>query len=137
MKYDTSITEEKGKFMKEATRLYYSGKIVEIKEVKKRRSSNQNSYLHLIIAYFGSHFGYTAEEAKMIYKEVNKDIYRYEKKGRVFWRSSRELKTDEMAKTIDRFIQKSAENGLEIPPATNTEWLRQIENEIEKTNYYL
>lgn len=54
--------------------------LVEIKKVSPRRTLNQNAYLHLIIGAFGVHFGYTLDEAKHIYKEINATIYRYEKK---------------------------------------------------------
>jgi hypothetical protein len=111
--------------------------LVEIKKISPTRSLSQNSYLHLIIAAFGNHFGYSAEEAKQIYKELNSGIYKYTKKGRVFWRSSAELTKEEMAKTIGTFMEKSKEHGYPLPLATDQEWLIQISNEIERAEYYL
>jgi hypothetical protein len=93
--------------------------------------------LHLLIGAFGQHFGYTMEEAKQIYKEISPDLYQYRKKGRTFWRSSAELNKEEMAKTIDRFMEKSKEAGYPLPLATDQEWITQIENEIERSGYYL
>lgn len=113
------------------------GALVEVIEVKRNRTLSQNSYLHLLLGAFGLHFGYTIEEAKLIYKQVSSDIYYYKKKGRQFIRSSADLNTEEMAKTIDKFMLKSAEAGYELPLATNQEWLRQIENEIERSRRYL
>jgi len=112
-----------------------------VKEIIRRRTLPQNNYLHLILSAFGAHFGYTLEEAKQVYKEINKDIYWYPKTNRgktlTFVRSSAELNKEEMAKTIDRFILKSAEAGYELPLATDQEWLLQIENEIERSRRYL
>jgi hypothetical protein len=110
---------------------------VHIKEVRVNRTLSQNSYLHLILAAFGAHFGYTLEEAKMVYKDINSAVYRYNKKGRTFIRSSADLSKEEMARTIDHFMEKSKEAGYELPLATDQEWLLQIENEIERNRHYL
>lgn len=136
MKYNTAIAKEQHESLMYLFKLIEKESVVEIKKISPKRSLNQNSYLHLIIAAFGSHFGYTLEEAKQIYKEINKDIYIYKKKDRVFFRSSADLTQEEMAKSIDRFMTKSAESGYELPPATDQEWLRWVENETEKTGYY-
>lgn len=111
--------------------------IAEVKKVVPHRSLNQNSYLHLLIAAFGNHFGYTALEAKFLYKYVNADIYRYTRRSMTFWRSSADLDKEEMAKTIDKFRQFSEKQGYPLPPATNQEWLRRIENETERAKNYL
>ena len=137
MKYDLSNQLEAGNALNYLLELTKAKKMVEIKRISPNRSLNQNNYLHLILGAFGSHFGYTLEEAKTIYKQINADIYRYTKKGRTFWRSSADLSKEEMAKSIDKFMQKSAEAGYPLPPPTNQEWLRQIENELERNKYYL
>jgi hypothetical protein len=41
--------------------------LAKIEKVSPKRSLPQNSYLHLLLGYFGQHFGYTVEEAKEIY----------------------------------------------------------------------
>lgn len=137
MKYNLANKEEKRQafsyFMTLANKKLY----VEVKKINPGRTINQNSYLHLIIGAFGSHFGYDMEEAKQIYKEINSGVYRYEKKGRVFWRSSADLDKEEMAKTIDKFIQKAAENDCILPEAENQEWLMHLENDIERDRMYL
>lgn len=110
---------------------------VTVTEKQPNRSLSQNSYLHLLIAAFGAHFGYTLEESKLVYKQVNSAVYYYKKKGRTFIRSSADLKKDEMARTIDHFMEKSKEAGYALPLATDQEWLMQIENEIERNRHYL
>lgn len=119
-------------------RLYYLARkksLVEIKEIRPKRTLAQNSYLHLIISYFGLHFGYTLEEAKQLYKEINKDIYFYKKKKRTFMRSSADLNTAEMANSIDLFMEKSNEAGCPLPLATDQDWLLEIDNELERSHY--
>lgn len=118
-------------------KLVDSKSLAEIKKISPNRTLSQNSYLHLILAAFGVHFGYTLEEAKQIYKEISPTIYKYKKKKRTFWRSSADLSKEDMAKTIDNFMQKSKEAGYPLPLATDQGWLREIENEIERSRYYL
>jgi len=137
MKFNTAVKEEKKQAFSYFMRLANKKSLVEVKKINPNRTLKQNSYLHLIIGYFGVHFGYTVSEAKLIYKEINSDIYAYEKKGRTFYRSSADLDKEAMAKTIDRFMEKSKEAGCELPLATDQEWLRQIENEIERARHYL
>lgn len=109
--------------------------LIELKKLSPKRTLSQNNYLHLLLGEFGMHFGYTIEEAKIIYKQLNSDIYSYEKKGRSFWKSSAELSTAEMSKSIDHFRDISASNGLELPLATDKEWLWRIEKEISGNKY--
>lgn len=137
MKFNMAVPYEAKQASGYLKRLYEKKNVVEVKKVSPHRTLNQNSYLHLLIGAFGAHFGYSLEEAKQIYKELNASTYRYEKKGRVFWRSSAELSKEDMAKTIDAFMQKSAEAGYQMPLATDHGWIQQVENEIERSKYYL
>lgn len=141
MKFNLGIEAEAGSARMRLSYLTARKKVVELKEVSQRRSLPQNAYLHLLLGAFGQHFGYTVEEAKQIYKELNTSIYAYTKqvrdKTRTFWRSSADLSKEEMAKSITVFKQKSAEAGYALPPATDQEWLRQIENEIERSKHYM
>lgn len=141
MKYNLAIKAEKSKAMSYFMTLANKKSLVEVKKLHPTRTLSQNSYLHLIIGAFGNHFGYTLEEAKIIYKQINAGIYVYEVEGKLpnmrtkFMRSSADLNKEEMAKSIDRFREQSAEWGCELPLATDQEWLRQISNEIEGSRY--
>lgn len=137
MKFNLAVPQEAQQALGYFNKLQETKLVIELKKVSPRRSLNQNNYLHLLIGAFAQHFGYTLEEAKQIYKELSPDIYRYEKKGRIFWRSSADLTKEDMAKTIDVFMRKSAEAGYALPLATDEGWLREIENEIERSKYYL
>lgn len=135
MKFNTAIGREKKDAEKYFKELVAKESLVEIKKISKTRSLRQNSYLHLLLGAFGDHFGYTLEESKLIYKEINKTIYFYKKKGRRFIRSSADLSVDEMKQSIDRFREASAEQGCDLPLATDQDWLRSIENMIEQNKY--
>lgn len=138
MKYNTAIKQEKSQAFSYFMRLANKKYMVEVKRVMPGRTLRQNSYLHLLLGYFGQHFGYTLDEAKTVYKrDVNPSIYVYTKNGAKFLRSSADLDTQEMTKSIDRFREFSNEQGLPLPTATDQEWLRQIDNEIERSKYYL
>lgn len=137
MKFNLAMPGENIKAFNFLSELSEKQSVVEVKKISLRRSLSQNNYLHLLIGAFGAHFGYTLDEAKLIYKKISRDLYFYNKKGHVFIRSSADLTKEEMAKTVDAFMKFSANNGYELPLATNQEWLRQIENEVERSNYYL
>lgn len=111
--------------------------LIELKKISPTRTLKQNAYLHLIIAAFGNHFGYTAEEAKLVYKDISPHIYYYTKKDRRFIRSSADLNKDEMAETIDRFRQASAKQGYDLPLAIDQDWLRRLHNEVERSSFFL
>ena len=109
--------------------------VVDIKRINPKRTIPQNAYLHLLLTAFGMHFGYTLEEAKQVYKEINAGTYAYKKKKRTFWRSSADLDKAEMQLTIDKLMRKSADAGCPLPLAENAEWLSLITNESENNKY--
>jgi hypothetical protein len=142
MKYNFAIPSEVERAKEYFATLVEKKALAEVTKISPKRTLNQNSYLHLIIGAFGVHFGYTLEEAKQIYKDINVSLYEYEKKGvtgvvRKFYRSSADLDKEEMAKSIDHFRLKSDEAGYPLPLATDQGWLREIENAIEQSKYYL
>ena len=138
MKYRLSSPEEVARAKEYLELLIQKEAVAEIKKVSPRRSLSQNSYLHLLLNAFGVHFGYTLAESKTIYKrDVNPDIYVYERHGHKFLRSSADLTKEEMMKSIDRFREFSAEQGYPLPLATDENWIRSLENAIETQQQYL
>ena len=113
------------------------GKRVEIVRKAEHRTLPQNAYLHLILGYFGTQTGYTAEESKIIYKRLNSDIYLYEKNGAKFMLSSKHVSKENMAKTIDRFIQYSEGEGIPLPRADDRDFLDLVANTVEAQRAYL
>lgn len=136
MKYNLDDEQELAEAATYLAQLAGKHQQVEIKRIVPRRTLNQNSYLHLIISAFGDYFGYDLEEAKMIYKYLNKDIYMYTKNKMTFWRSSAKVTKDEMRVSIDRFRAASMRQGYELPLALDQKWLQRIENDLEKSKYY-
>lgn len=136
MKFSLDEPQEQKKAFAYLTLLATRHAAVEVRRLSPRRTLTQNRYLHLIIAAFGNFFGYTPEEAKMVYKYINNEIYRYKRRGITFYRSSADLTKDEMAVTIDKFMGVSAKNGYELPKAEDHKWIWQLENELEKSRYF-
>lgn len=134
MKFNLANLNEAEEAFTYLTKLVGKESVAEVKKIDPKRSLNQNAYLHLLIGYFGQHFGYTLTEAKFVYKDINKDVYAYTKKDRTFYRSSAELDVKEMTKTIDRFREISAKYGCPLPTADNKEWIMSIENQLEQSN---
>jgi hypothetical protein len=141
MKYNLASLEEVRKAYEYLKQLSDKQAVVEVKKVSPTRSLSQNNYLHLLLTAFGLHFGYTQEEAKLIYKDLNKDIYYYKKTvrdvERTFIRSSADITKEEMGQSLEVLHYWSATAGYPLPAATDQEWLRQIENEIERSKHKL
>lgn len=112
-------------------------KKIELKEIKGRRSLSQNSYLHLLIAYYATEQGHTLKDAKLYYKSLSKDIYIDEKFDMFYIKSSSDLTTLEMTITIDRFKEEAKEQGVTLPDADEKEFLEHCQNQIDQNQYYL
>lgn len=118
------------------------GKRFELKAKNDKRSISQNSYLHLILTWFGLETGYTLEEVKqdIFKKHVNSTLfYEGEFEGSIpgikieRFRSSASLDTAEMTIAIDRFRDFSAkELGIYLPAPSDLALLQEMENEISK-----
>jgi len=108
-------------------------KRINLTEKRRKRTYQQNKYLHLIIGFFSIETGYTLEESKQIYKKASPDIYFYTKNNRPFIRSSADLDTVEMTISIEKFRNYSSEKGgIYLPSPNETEFLENIENQLER-----
>ena len=119
--------------------LIKKGCIAELKE-KKPRSGQSNRYLHLLLSWFGLELGYTLNEAKQIYKKVNGEIYAYFKMAEnidgCFYRSSADLDSVEMAKSIDIFRKYSEEEaGVRLPLPNEDKFLQEIQVQASRSQY--
>lgn len=137
MKFSPTNPMDKGRAYEFLDQLMKGKKTIEIKAISPRRSLSQNAYLHLLLQAYGAHFGYTLEEAKAIYKQLNSNVYFYEKNDWILPRSSADLNTTEMTHTIDRFRQHSAEEGYPLPSAEDKQWLAELDHVIESSKHYL
>lgn len=142
---DLSKDFERSKFRSYNEYLLKRQVVVEVKERKHQRSLAQNRYLHTILAYFASEFGYSLEQTKYdIFKRaVNQDIFEVERENRrgrriVYLRSTRDLDTGEMTTAIERFRNWSAsEAGLYIPSPNEFDALLEAEKQIALYEKYL
>lgn len=145
MIFNLSNSYERQKFKEYCNMQYEEGGIVEVKRKHRRRSLSQNSYLHLLLGYFASEFGYSLEEVKydIFKRKCNPDIFKVErvnKRGKkvTALRSSRDLDTAEMTTAIERFRNwSSAVAGLYLPSPGEEQALIYAQQQIEKYEQYL
>lgn len=145
MLYDLSNELQRVQFELRAKNLAESGKIVELTEKKPRRTSNQNKYLHTLLGYLAVELGCDLEWVKQQYykKLVNPELFIREVDdkflGRIkMLRSSADLTTEEMALSITRLRNWSAqEAGIYLPSAEEERLIQLMEIEIQRNKEYL
>lgn len=144
MLYDLNNPLQRENFKAKAESLAKKGCIVELTEKKPQRTSNQNRYLHSILAYFGLEVGETAEYVKLNYFKLhcNKEIFvrdvedKFRGQIRIV-RSSSDLDTGEMTTAIERFRNWAAGEGVYIPSPEEHLMIQQMEIEISRNRNYL
>lgn len=145
MYFDCSKEEDRKKLMIRIQFLLDKEKKVEITEKREKRTLNQNSYLHLLLSWFGAESGNTLDYVKEEYfkKLCNSEIFLYEKEdpylGKVkVIRSSSDIDTKQMTLAIDRFRNwSSAEAGIYLPDANEEQFLTHIQEELRKYQQWL
>lgn len=145
MIFNLNNSFEHDRFKEYVNQLYKQKAIVEVKKKLPNRTLAQNSYLHLLLGYFGSEYGCSLDEAKIdFYKRTcNRDLFERKtvnKKGKevTYLRSSAELTTGEMTLSIDRFRNfASSEAGIYLPSPNEREFLIHIQQEIERHKEFL
>lgn len=139
MIYDLSNPYDREKFKRRVNALYQRQNVVELNEHKPRRTTPQNSYLHLLLGMFAMETGNTLEFVKQEYfkRLVNPDLFverRYDKYlGEIeVLRSSRDLNTGDMTTAIERFRNwAAAEADIYLPAPNEQEFLDSIEREMQ------
>lgn len=118
---------------------------VELKNKLTQRTLAQNSYLHVLLGYFGSEFGMTLEQVKYdIFKKIcNKDIFVRKRKCKrgfevEYIRSTTELDKGEMTTAIERFRNySSAECGLYLPQPNEQDALFYAQQQMDAMKDFL
>ena len=145
MIYNLKNALDKESFKVRVNQLFLKCETVELTS-KKPRTMKQNSYLHLIISFLGCKIGLKADYVKEIYykAECNSDLFLSEKfdptlgRNVTILRSSKELTTEEMTLSIQRFRNwSSQEAGVFLPDAINVEMLMEMEREVSRHKEYL
>lgn len=143
--YDTANALDRARVEKRFATLLQSGKIIEVTEFKPKRTSQQNRYLHLILGEFALQVGQKIGYVKEVYfkKMCNAELF-VEKKLDKFageidtLRSSADLDSAEMTTAIERFRNwASEEGGIYLPAPHEEEWLKAIEQEINRQRQWL
>ena len=144
--YNLNNPYDRQRFKEKANALVAAREYVELKKKHTQRSLAQNSYLHLLLGYFASEFGYTLEEVKVdgyeskfdiFKKHCNPDIFirqRRNKRGNEvrYVRSSTELDKEEMTRAIERFRNySSAQCGLYLPEPNEHESIFFAQQQVE------
>jgi len=83
---------------------------VELKEVRKARTNQQNKYLHAIITEWACEVGYTLQEMKYNIKAALG--YVYHKNGCVMYRETSKMNTEELSIFTDKLRKLAAEQGV-------------------------
>ncbi len=143
--YNLKNPYDRQKFKEKANELVKKQEYVELKTKKTTRTLAQNSYLHTILAYFASEFGFSLDEVKIDFykRKCNPDIYevkRVNKRGYEVktLRSSTTLDTREMTISIERFRNwSSAECGLYLPAPNEGDALFFAQQQIEQYSQYM
>lgn len=143
MQYNLNSELDRQRFKVKVKQLWTKGGIVEVTE-KRRRTLNQNAYLHIAISAFAIEIGESAEYVKQeVFKRIcNPDLFLVTKENPILGtievlRSSRDLTTHEMSVAIDRYRKWCAEQGVYIPEANEEENLASLEAELSKYERYL
>ena len=143
MQYNLNSELDRQRFKVKVGQLWAKGGIVEVTE-KRRRTLNQNAYLHIAISAFAIEVGESAEYVKQeVFKRIcNPDLFLITKENPILGtievlRSSRDLTTHEMSVAIDRYRKWCAEQGVYIPEANEEENLASLEAELSKYERYL
>lgn len=137
MIYDTSNQYDRQNAIAKFKSLLDKKAVIEVIEKREIRTIKQNSYLHVVFSLFALNFGYTLAEAKHLLK-VSCDFMTYEKKKRMFVKSTSMMSKKEIGEFIEWIRNVSAKQGYYIPTAE--EYLQEqvrVNREIAQNKEFL
>ena len=145
MRYNLKNEIDRQEFKQYCNDLYKSEEFVEVRRIRPQRSLRQNAYLHVVLSYYASEFGYTLEEVKQdIFKKlVNPSIFKSTRKNKrgqdvTYLRSTRTLDSGELTTAIERFRNYSSMiAGLYIPSPNEEEALIEAQKQIAMYEEYI
>ena len=137
MIYDLGNNEDKNKAAYKFSKLVEDGKLIELTEKRKKRSIQQNKYLHVCLSLFAIAVGYNLNEAKTTLKRECLSM-RYIKDGSIFLKRTRDLNTKELTDFIEFIIDFAGVQGISIP--RSEEYITnqiEIDREISRNKNFL
>lgn len=144
MIYDLKNPFDREKYEEYSENLIKQRAIVELKRKRPNRSLSQNSYLHVILSYFGCEYGCSMDEVKVdFFKRLcNKELFERiitnkQNKQIKILRSSADLDSQEMTTAIERFRNWSASEGIYLPSPDEDQFLIHVQKEIERNKEFI
>jgi len=137
MKYNLEEKNDQTKAKEYLQYLIEKGKTIDITAKRKKRTLQQNKYIHVLFSIYGLEYGYTVKESKTMIKRLC-PFMMYEKNKTKFLKETSTLNTKEMTDFIDWFRTYSGKNGLYLP--SPMEYLTnsiEIDNLIESNREFL
>lgn len=133
MKFEFKKSYDQQKALEYLKKLIDSESKCEVNRIHPKRSTDQNSYLHVLFKLWGDEFGYFMDETK---EEVKYALGYYDQKqgGALHYHKTSNMDTKELTRFIDKFRDWSSVNGLYLP--TSKEYLQEqiyFENQIENS----
>ena len=118
MKFELKKTYDQQKAMEYLNKLIKAESKCEVKKLHPKRSTSQNSYLHVLFALWSKEFGYTMDESKQTVKTELGYCYRLTelKFTTEFYCKTSEMDSKELTIFIEKFRDWSADTcGLYLP----------------------
>ena len=148
MKYNLTKAIDKQRFTQRSSELCEKGEFVELRKISPVRTSSQNRYLHLLFGWFAISYGERMDYVKqVIFKRwVNEEIFLTEHVNKITgeirkdWRSTADLDSKEMTLAIERFRDYAVKESIPsvyLPAPNETEYLKEIEIEMERHKQYI
>ena len=110
MKFNFKLASDQVKAREYMDRLMDGQKPVELREIKPRRSSQANAYLHAIITEYAIECGYSLIEMKCAAKAALG--YSYVKGGVTMYKETSKMDSKELSEFTDKLRKLAAENGV-------------------------
>lgn len=141
MLYNLNDEFSRKKFSTRVRHLWDKRALVELTDAT-RRSTNQNSYLHLCLGIIASDTGNSLEVVKQYYKEqICPDIYVTYREDRMLGKvkiveSSSRISKEKMSQSIDRLRMFASNIGIYLPSPEDEAALAQAAMETANQNYF-
>ena len=132
MKYNLSNKCEYDNAIKYLNKLIKKCAKIELKEIRKQRTLQQNAYLHALIAFFAKEQGYAPQELEKCKLDI-KTALGYAKliDGDWYGVSTSAMNTKQLSLFIDKFrMWSDQEMGCYLPQSH--EFGFQLQNEVEE-----
>jgi len=122
MKYDLSKPYQQKKAQEYLDRLIDTESKASLTKIHPRRTTDQNSYMHVLFKLWGDEYGYFMDESKVEIKYAL-GYYVQKKGGAIHYHKTSTMDTKELTIFIDLFRDWSNVNGLYLP--TSKEYLQE------------